>query len=178
MHAALESLYSCHAPETLDTESGTSTVNIDLEEYSENNRILLADPACPILNTLTVKTLKDNEPKIQSDRFSVPTITTPEISVANNTVNIKLCHTKYYSLIVKRTKNNKSTIIYDGKWKELISDRPEEGSYVYSVIPYYNDGKTTFSGKEIVLTPISLSKTGSPPQIKIPDIAHEDWYNQ
>ncbi len=178
MHTALESLYSGHTPKTLDTESGTSTVNIDLEEYSENNRIMLADPACPILNTLTVKTLKDNEPKIQSDRFSVPTITTPEISVANNTVNIKLCHAKYYSLIVKRTKNNKSTIIYDGKWKEVISDRPEEGSYVYSVIPYYNDGKTTFSGKEIVLTPISLSKTGSSPQIKIPDIAHEDWYNQ
>ena len=54
--------------------------------------------------------------------------------------NIKLYHTKYYSFIIKRTKNNKSTIIYDGKWKEIISDCPEEGSYVYSVIPlFYNN---------------------------------------
>ncbi len=102
MRAALEKLYADHKPEKLDTDSGTATVKIDFEEYSQNNKIMLADPVCPLLNTLTVKTLKGNEPKIQSDRFSIPCITMPEIAVSRNVVKFKVCHAKYYSFIVKR----------------------------------------------------------------------------
>ena len=178
LKTAIEKLYENHKPKKLDTDSGTATVKIDLEEYSENNKIILADPACPILNTKTVKVLKGNEPKIQSDRFSVPYISMPEISVTENTVNIKLCHAKYYSFIVKRTKNGKNEVIYDGKWQEVITDSPEEGTYNYSITPYYNDGKNVYTGKEINLTPVCLSKNNDSPQIKIPDIAHKDWYNQ
>ncbi|MDE7454045.1 MAG: transglycosylase domain-containing protein, partial [Clostridia bacterium] len=175
---ALDQLYSEHKPEMLDTDSGTVTVKIDLEEYSENNKIVLADPVCPVLNTITVKVLKGNEPKIQSDRFSVPYISTPEISINNNAVNIKLCYAKYYSFIVKRTKNGKQEVIYDGKWQETICDYPKEGSYTYYVTPYFTDGKDVYLGKEITLPPVNLGSNTDSPQIKIPDIAHKDWYNQ
>ncbi|MDE7265111.1 MAG: hypothetical protein K2N52_02420, partial [Clostridia bacterium] len=133
---------------------------------------------CPLLNTKTVKVLKGNEPQIQSDRFSVPYISTPEISVTNNAVNISLCHAKYYSFIVKRTKNGKNEVIYDGKWQEIITDLPEEGSYSYSVTPYYSDGKNVYMGKEINLKPVYLSNSKESPQIKIPNITQKDWYNQ
>ena len=69
LKSILESLYSDHSPQKLDTESGTSTVEIDAEEYYSNNKILLADEISPKLNKLTVKVLQGNEPKEKSTDF-------------------------------------------------------------------------------------------------------------
>ena len=41
----LSKLYRNRKPKKLDTQSGTSEVNIDAEEYYENNKIILAPPA-------------------------------------------------------------------------------------------------------------------------------------
>ena len=102
---------------------------------------------------------------------------TPEISVLNDVVNIKLCHTKYYSYIVKRIKNSENEVIYDEKWKSAITDSPESGVYTYSVTPYYFDGKNKYYGDEIILGSVIVGNKSQPPQIKIPDIANRDWYN-
>lgn len=178
MKNTLQHLYAEHSPEQLEVNDGTVTVEIDREEYTKNNRAVLCDPECPKLNVLSVKVLNGNEPTEKSDKFSSPFITAPTISVSENTVNIELCHAKYYSYIIKRTKNDKTDIVYDGKWQQTISDCPPEGCYTYTVIPYYENANGKFIGNEVVLPSVNLSKNNQSPQIKIPDIAQKDWYNQ
>ena len=129
------------------------------------------------MNKLTVKVLKGNTPKEISTKFTHPSIQNPSISVVNGTVNIELCQTKYYDYVINRQFNGKKEVIYDGKWKKSISDSPSEGSYVYTVIPYYNCAGNKIFGSEIVLPPVNLSKDNKEPQVKIPDIAKKDWYN-
>lgn len=174
----LHHIYADHTPQPLEINAGTVTVEIDREDYTENNKINLCDPECPKLNVLSVKVLSGTEPTEKSNKFSSPFITTPAISVNNGTVNIELCQTKYYSYIIKRIKNGKIDTIYDGKWQQLICDNPDEGYYTYTVTPYYESANGKFVGKEVALPSVNLSKNNLSPQIKIPDIAHKDWYNQ
>ena len=98
--------------------------------------------------------------------------------MSENKVNIELCQTKYYSYIIKRAKNGKIDVIYDGKWKKVIEDTPTEGCYTYTVIPYYDNGKERFYGNEMVLPSVNLSKNGKDVQTEIPDIVNKDWFNQ
>ncbi len=173
----LEKFYDTHSPEPLDTQSGTVNVNIDREEYEQNNKTILADPLCPKLNIMQIKVLSGNEPQQQSDKFSNPTITIPVVKVENNSIKIKLCQTKYYSYIVNRTKNGQIEKIYDGKWKELITDTPEEGVYTYSIIPYFDNDINKYYGKEIIFPPIKISNKNNNDSIKIPDITQKDWFD-
>lgn len=176
--STLQMLYSDHTPQKLDTTSGTVSINIDREDYEDNDKLILCDTICPKLNVLTIKVLEGNEPKEQSTKFSSPSIPIPTILVQNGTVNIELCHAKYYSYIVKRTKNGKTKEIYNGKWKNVISDSPEDGFYTYTVTPYFESDDGKFFGQEITLPSVNLSKDGQSPQIKIPDIVQKDWFNQ
>ena len=166
MKSILASAYASHTPDKLDTDSGTSTVNIDREEYELNNKILLADSICPKLNLLIAV----------SNRFSSPNIPTPKISVNKNKVNIKLCHAKYYSFLIKRNKTGKTDTIYDGPWKETITDAPIDGQYTYSVTPYFKDGLKIYYGSEIMLPTVKIGESGYI-QDKLPDIAHKNWYD-
>ena len=173
----LEKLYGGNSPAPLDTNSGTTTVEIDAEDYYSDNKIVLADRVCPKLNKLKVKVISGNEPKQTSTKFSSPTIKNPSITVNKGTVNIELCQTKYYAYLLKRYQNGKYEVIYDGKWKNLIEDTPNEGYYTYSVIPYYQDGENKIYGREISLPPVSVNNSSSSPQVKIPDIVDKEWYN-
>ena len=176
MKSILASAYASHTPDKLDTDSGTSTVNIDREEYELNNKILLADSICPKLNLMTVKLLKGNELIAVSNRFSSPNIPTPKINVNKNKVNIQLCYAKYYSFLIKRNKNGETDTIYDGPWKETITDVPIDGQYTYSVTPYFKDGLKIYYGSEIMLPTVKIGESGSI-QDKLPDIAHKNWYD-
>lgn len=173
----LGKLYGDHTPKNLDTNEGTSTVKIDAEDYYNDNKIILADDLSPKLNVLEVKVVSGNEPKEKSTKFSSPEIRSPEISVKNGTVNILLCQTKYYAYLIKRSFNGHFEVIYDGKWQETISDTPDNGCYVYSVTPYYFDGENKIYGKEISLPPINVNSTGTSPQVKIPNLVNDEWYN-
>ena len=156
----------------LDKTTGTEIIEIDRDEYENNDKILLSDNNSPKLNRLKVKVLSDNIPKEQSTKFTTPTIKKPAISVNNNQVNISLCQTKYYSYLIKR--NNK--VIFNDKWREAIIDEPPDGNYEYSITPYYSaDGKDYF-GKEIKLPRVIIRREKS--QEKPPDIVYKDWYNQ
>lgn len=156
----------------LDKNSGTEKVDIDREEYENYDRILLCDPNSPKLNRLTVKCLSDNLPTEQSTRFTSPIIKKPAITVNNNNINIQLCQTKYYSYLIKR--NN--IVIYDGDWKDSISDEPPDGEYEYSITPYYLSGNNKFYGNEIKLPHVIIRHEKT--QEKLPDIVFKDWYNQ
>lgn len=177
MVSVLNMLYSESKPAKLDTTSGTSQIFVDAEEYYRNDKIIIADDLCPKLNVLTLRTLKGNEPKEKSDRFTHPSIPTPSITTKNGVVNIELCHAKYYSFLVKRGKNNDFTEIYNGKWQSTICDSPENGYYTYSVTPYFESDGVKHFGKTILLPPVNLNQKNQAPQVKIPDIANEDWFN-
>lgn len=170
-------LYKNTAPEKLDITSGTINVNLDAEDYFNENKITLCDPLSPQINVLTVKTLSDDIPKAKSLKFTHPTIFTPDLLVENESVKIQLCQTKYYSYVINRVKNNKINTIYDGKWKEVISDCPDEGTYQYTVTPYYLCGNNRYYGDEIILPKIYIGKKNSSPQVKIPKIVDDEWYN-
>lgn len=173
----LEKLYSSHTPKSLEVDSGTENIDIDAELYYDNNKIELADNISPKLNILTVKTLAGNIPRVTSTRFSKPTISQPTIKIENNVVKIQLCQTKYYSYTINRTKSGKIEGIYDGKWKMEILDSPEEGVYVYTITPYYFDGKEKHFGQKVTLPSVIISNTSTTPQVKIPEIINKDWYN-
>ena len=177
MKTILQTIYAEQQPASLDINTGTTTLNIDREEYEQNNKIIVADPACPKLNLLTVKVISGNEPKEISDRFSIPTISTPTISVENNQITIELCHAKYYSFIIKRSKNGIKTIVYDGIWKNTITDSPNEGQYTYTVTPYFKSGEKVYLGKEIELPAVNIGNSNSI-QEKVPDIVNKNWYDQ
>lgn len=172
----LSEIYKNGACAPLDKTTGTVTIEIDGEEYEKNDKILLSDENAPRLNKLTVKCLQGNDRYERTTRFTSPIIKKPNILVNNNQVTIQLCQTKYYSYIIKRQSNGKTDVIYDGQWKENIVDQPNEGEYVYSVIPYFVSGAKKFTGSEITMPRVIVraEKTTD----KIPDIAYKDWYNQ
>lgn len=178
MKVILEKLYSENCPSCLDVETGTYRLTIDREEYSMNNSFVIADPICPKLNTLEIKVLEGGSPLPQSTKFSSPTISLPKIYVKDNAVCIELCQTKYYSYIVKRKNDGQIKVIFDGKWQNLIKDLPANGFYEYSVTPYYFDNGTKYYGAEIALPAVNLTDKDNSQQIKVPDIANKDWFNQ
>ncbi len=156
----------------LDRQTGTETIEIDREEYENDDKILLCDTNCPQLNRLKVKVLSNSQPTEQSTRFTLPTIKKPTILVNNNKISIRLCQTKYYSYLIKR--GNK--VIFNGNWQDVIIDEPSDGDYEYSVTPYYSaDGKICY-GKEIKLPRVIIKHEKT--QEKLPDIVYKDWYNQ
>lgn len=173
----LDFMYSDSVPAGLDTISGTKQINLDAEDYYTKNKTVLADDISPKLNVLTVKTMQGCEPIEKSTKFSSPVITKPQINVENNVISISLCQTKYYAYIVKRYFNGKYDVIYDGKWMENIQDSPMDGTYTYSVTPYFTNGEDKIYGKEITLPPVNIDKNNSSVKIKIPDITNKEWYN-
>lgn len=177
MKSILEKLYSEHTPAALDVTSGTVTVSLDREEYSQNNKFVLADPLCPKLNILRAKFLKGTESFQKSDRFTVPKIQTPIISVSNNVVKIKLCHAKYYSILVNRTKNGEIEMIYDGELINEITDSPSFGIYTYSVTPYFENNGNKIYGKEIELPSVNIINESGDPQTQLPEIIYKNWFD-
>lgn len=172
----LTTIYDGKTCAPINTTAGTSTIEIDREEYENNDKILLCDENSPKLNRLSVKCLTDSQPKEKSTRFTQPTVKTPSISVTNNKISIVLCQTKYYSYLVNRVQNGAKTQIYCGIWKDTISDEPPEGEYEYTVTPFYESNGKRFYGKEITLPRVIVRKEKS--EDKLPDIAFKDWYNQ
>lgn len=174
----IEQLYYENVPEILDTTSGTKTIEIDRQDYNENNNITIADEISPALNRLTIKCTDDNVPNNHSTKYSNPTINTPKITVNNNKISIVLCQTEYYDYIINRISNNENTLVYEGKWTEKICDIADDGSYVYTVTPYYlYEGKKYF-GKTLTLPQVIVkTKIETEPQKQdIPDIAKREWY--
>lgn len=172
---ALQSIYQNSSPDKLDKSTGTESIQIDREEYENNDKILLCDDNCPKLNRLTVKRLDNGTSLPKSTRFSSPTIKKPAIEVKNNQICIQLCQTKYYSYLVKRISGGKNEIIYDGIWKENIVDAPPDGEYEYTVTPYFTSDDKKFLGEEIIMPRIIIRSEKL--KDKIPDIAFKDWYN-
>lgn len=172
----LQKIYANRECTPPDKDSGTKCIEIDKEDYENYDKIIICDINSPKLNRLNVKCLADNIPDEVSVKFTKPSIKKPTIEVNNNKVCISLCQTKYYSYVVNRLNNGKQTTVYDGEFIKNIEDCPPDGDYVYTVTPYYQNGKDKFIGETVTLPRIMISKSQN--QEKIPDIARKDWYNQ
>ena len=81
----------------------------------------------------------------------------------------------YYAYRIKRQGKDEASIIYDGPWTNKINDMIENGTYTYSVTPYYFDGCTEHTGKTIELPPVCVTAYDRPPQEDMPDITQKDW---
>lgn len=177
----LNEIYKENTVPPLDTNSGVCEIQLDKDEYENNNRIILCDDNCPKLNRIKAVCSKSNLPKEKSTAFTKPTIKKPTIIVDNNNISIILCQTKYYEYIVKRRNNGKFDIIYSGKWKDKIFENLPSGEYEYCVVPYYSSLDKKFYGEEIWLPKIII-KSSTPiekdkPEEQIPDIVKKDWFD-
>lgn len=172
----LNELYRAAPPAPFKTDGGTNEIEIDRQEYESCGNILLADDNSPKLNRLKVKCLKENTPTAKSNNFTKPAIQKPSILVNNDKICIVLCQTKYYEYLIYRQNANDKTLIYDGKWKEKIEDIPKDGSYLYSVVPYYDDGKNKYYGDEIILPQVNIFAEKI--TTKLPGITKRDWCNE
>ncbi|MBO5327779.1 MAG: hypothetical protein J6B04_01245, partial [Clostridia bacterium] len=78
-----------------------------------------------------------------------------------------------------REQNGIKKVIYDGIYKEKIYDTPKNGTYVYSVIPYYEYKDKKYFGKEYFFPAVNVGNNKySPPQIKVPNLIYGDWFNE
>lgn len=166
----LTELYNSQTPPDIETSAGTTEIYIDRQDYESSGKIIIADAISPALNKLKVKCLSNNLPEEISTKFTCPTITHPEITVADNIVSISLCKTQYYSYIIKRD----NEVIYDGDYREKIYDTPEGGRHTYTVTPYYSFNGKKYSGKEIVLNQVNVST--DQPSYSPPPITQKEWY--
>ena len=176
MKEILDNLYADTTPPPFDTNAGTKEIEIDRQEYEMCGNVLLSDDHSPILNRLKVKCLSTNIPKVKSNNFSKPSIKKPSILVDNTKICIVLYQTKYYEYLIYRQNDKGKKLIYDGKWQEKIEDCPSDGSYLYSVVAYYDDGKNKFVGDEIVLPQVRVSSATT--RQTLPDIVNRDWCNE
>lgn len=156
----------------LNVDKDLQTIEIDKDEY-KNGKIVIADDCAPRLNKIKIKRQTNGLNYPKSTKFSKPSIEKPKIYTKNHTVIIELCQTEYYSIVINRRFKNNKEQIYDGKWITKYTDRPQKGDYVYSLIPYYYDGKTKHYGDEIYLDKISLT---SNEEYYIPKISNDKWY--
>ena len=182
-YSVLSEIYNGKECKKIDTTSGTVTLDIDREEYDQNQKIVICDDNCPKLNRYPVQFVKNNLPTEKSVKFTKPTIQTPRICVNNNEICIMLCQTQYYSYRINRVKNGISKEIYNEKWQQKIIDTPEPGEYSYTITPYYSWGGKIFEGQTITLPKIKVSKVDdnkskdNEDKNKIPDIVFKDWFN-
>ena len=178
----IKAIYKNVTVPPLDVKSGVKEIELDKDEYEQNNKIVLCDDNCPKLNRLLVICSENNLPKEKSNQFTHPKIQKPSIIVENNNICIQLCHAKYYDYIIKRKENGKINEIYDGKWKEQICENLPTGEYEYCVIPYYSYNGQKFFGDEIWLPKIKIEISNDGKNIDeqniIPDIVNKDWFDE
>ena len=169
----LDGLYGDDFNERLETNKGLTEIEIDRDEY-KNGKIIICDEIAPPLTKMKIKCAEDNLPREKSTKYSSPTIKKPRIIVENGSVKIELCQTQYYSIIAIRHNNGQKTVIFDEKCPKLVEDKVNKGIYVYSIIPYYFDGKDKHFGKEIVLDSVYVNENKG---TTLPNIAKDEWYN-
>jgi len=173
----LNKLYSDYLPKKIETDIGTKIIEIDKNEYKNNKKIALADDIAPLTCKKKVKVLINNIPKQKLTNFSHPIIKIPTILVENNTVCIVLCYAEYYYYLINREHNDEKIVIYDGKYIEKIYDSlTNDGTYSYSITPYFINKNEKIFGKTLTLSPVFIANNLKNPQKNLPDIVHDEWY--
>lgn len=156
-------------PSNFNVCDSVSEIELDAISYKENHRLELADEKAPKRYKMKALFKNSSIPTAVSTRFSSPEIKLPEIIVNNGKIQIRLCQTEYFELLIYRAYDNQKSLIYDSHengFKELLDDDLKVNTeYTYSVIPYcILDGEKIF-GEEVIIK-----------KIKSPAISASDWW--
>lgn len=146
------------ALQKLRQPQGVIPVNLDKYSYENHRQILLADPHAPAVYQMRELFKKSCVPTKTSDVFSKPNIPTPDISISDFGVEIRLQPQALYRYKITRCCEGKETLVYDGEYTPTVSDNTVESNkqYVYTVTPYYQ----SCAGKSIRLPAVNtLNKT-------------------
>ncbi len=130
---------------------------IDKISLENENIVVLADKNTPERYKIKAIFKESSLPKNTSTRFSKPTIDNYKISVNNNLLCIRLCHTQYCEAKIYKLKNKDKELVYDSKKDKkdvYIENLIENQTYSYSIIPYYEINGEVFYGDEIILDTI------------------------
>lgn len=131
-------------------------INIDKISYDDENKVVVADEVTPKNYYNEELFTKKHYPKQRSNRFSSPTIKDCKLLVNNNEIQVRLCEAEYQEVLIYRSNGNTKKLVFDSKYsknKNLFIDRTFKSNetYVYSIIPYYENENRVIFGKEIVL---------------------------
>jgi membrane carboxypeptidase/penicillin-binding protein PbpC len=148
-------------------------LDIDKISYENENTIELADDIAPNRYTVKEKFRKSNIPTIKSSRFSSPSIETPQISINNNIISIRLCQTQLYNFEIYKEFNGINRLFFDTKYQSFNScifdhDIIPNTLYSYTVIPYYEKDGIKYNG-----IPVQLNKIKT-----CPFLSSDNWWDK
>ena len=160
-------LYKNYRPIGFSPSAKTVECRLDKIAYELDHAVKLAPEDQPAEYTFTDIFRMSHQPKEVSTVFTEP-IATASIQYKNSTVSIKLCQTKYYDYLIKRTENGKTQQIFAGHCDDVFIDDTisTDKKYTYSVTPYFvgASGKKYY-GKEIFLPAVYTKQpTTRPPE--------------
>ncbi len=150
-------------------------VDLDKTAYYDTHTLMLADDIAP--ETYRIRELFKNSaiPLYKSTSFSNPAILPPTLSLENNRVSIHFDkHSPtYYQYRIERYDYVTHTTVYEGKLPCVFTDEKlsNNKSYVYTVIPLYND----IEGAPVIL-PTVTTKAGN---LSVNDdkILSKEWWD-
>ncbi len=160
-----------HVKNNIDFEySSVVYKDIDKMEYEENGNVILCDDNCPNRLKQTEIFKVDNIPTQKSTYFSNPKLEKPEITVDCKGILFRLCLTKYIDIRIYKKNNSSKILVFDSKSNKNLEFYDYEilpnETYLYSYIPYFDDGEKQFFGQENLIS-----------QIKTPTInVGDDWW--
>ncbi len=149
------------------------TALLDKDEYYTTHNIVLADKNAPSSQTFSELFKKSAYPTKRADKFSNPSICTPQISVNGTDVTLRFDESaKFYDLRIDRYDYVRHTTVYEGNYQEVFNDcgLTRDKRYIYTVTPIY-DGKR---GSPVVLPEINLKK--GEVSVEPPEILNKNWW--
>ena len=150
-------------------------VSIDKREYLKSQKLLLADPLCPIDEKFQELFPKALLPRKSSTTYSNPTVLPPTVSLESGKVILSVEKTDLYDFIIEREDEKEKKTVFSGRLNGTFTDFSiEKGkTYIYTVTPVYMNKKGT-PVKSKKLTTKGLDST----QNKPPEILDKDWWKE
>lgn len=149
-------------------------VTLDKLSYYDTHTLELADDIAPITHRFTELFKADNAPKIQSKRFSNPSIVSPTISVEKGVISIVLDKRSpaFYKYKIEKYDYVTHNTVYFGDYLPTFTDTDVQmnKSYIYTITPIYKGRLGT-----AVVLPAVTTKSGSPPPEN--PILDKDWWD-
>lgn len=159
-----EKVYRTRKPKEIEKSDESVILRLDKISYDTDKVLEIADKNAPERFVFEGLFTKNNVPLINSERFSSPKLESGNLSVVNKGICIRLCLTYLYDAVVYRADGKNKRAIFDVKGSlneiSLLDEDVSEGkTYEYFVMPYYENDKECFYGKEVYLGKIKTPQT-------------------
>ena len=160
---------------TFTRPSGVKQIALDKTIYTSEHRLVLADPLSPLSFQFTEVFKEHTTPQNISTIFSCPTITPPTITIKNGVIEIVLPDNapRFYRYKIERSNGKERIVLYDGEYKEKITDENVKmnNKYIYTITPYYEKR----NGTPITL-PCIFTQTDANLTEKEEEFSQKNWW--